>query len=90
MTYFTFGRVRYSRAEEVYVGKTLLGRVVVQRDWRARLKLDLESPVAYNAIGLGGQALPESFTSRHDAAEALYESVRPGPTVPDDLVARRD
>lgn len=89
MTYFTFGRVRYSRAEEVYVGTTLLGRVVVQRDWRARVKL-LENPIVYNAIGLGGQTLPESFTSRHDAAEALYDSVRAGSIVPDDLAARRE
>ena len=31
------------------MGTTLLGRVVVQRDWRARVKL-LENPIVYNAI----------------------------------------
>jgi hypothetical protein len=77
MTYFAYKHIRGTRSEGVYAGSTLLGRVAVKANWRSRL---LVSPngvdLYYCAIDPDGDALPGSFLSRHDAAEALYEVAR--------------
>lgn len=76
MTYFSFKQVRGSRAEEVYVGSMLIGRVAVKSDWRARLALTPASMDLYRAVLQSGAALSELYRSRHDAAEALLEATR--------------
>ena len=85
MTYFTFKQVRRTRAEHAYVGSTLLGRVAVRTDWRSRLTLSA-GPRTYYATRLGGELLAESFPSRHDAAEALYEIACRGRSATDEVV----
>jgi len=73
MTYFRFRNARATRGEHVYEGSTLLGRVALKRDWRSRLALNQSGIVdVYCATGLTGEMLPDSFPSRHDAAEALF------------------
>ncbi len=76
MTYFSYKRLRGTRSEAVYTGATLLGRVTVRADWRSRIGLGGRVGDLYCAIGLGGEALPGLFPSRHDAAEALYDAAR--------------
>lgn len=76
MTYFTYKHIRGTRSEEVYAGSTILGRVTVKADWRSRLTVSPKSVDLYCAIGLGGDALPGLFLSRHDAAEALHAAAR--------------
>ena len=72
MTYFNYRSSRGTRGEDVYEGSTLLGRVVVKRDWRSRLTLSQSGGDAYSATRLDGEQLPDVFVSRHDAAEALF------------------
>lgn len=71
MTYFNYRRVPGKRGDGVYAGSSLVGHVVVKADWRSRLTLG-PTVESYSAIGLGGEALPGLFRSRHDAAEALH------------------
>jgi hypothetical protein len=85
MTYFTFKQTRGTRGEQVYLGSSLLGRVAAQTDWRSRLTL-AKKPKMYCAMGLGGELVPGTFLSRHDAAEALYGLVCGGATAIDDMV----
>jgi len=74
MTYFNYKHVRGTHSEAVYVGSTILGRVAVKTAWRPRLTVSPDgADLHYRAIGLGGEALAGVFSSRHDAAEALYE-----------------
>lgn len=84
MTFFTYRRVRATRSVKVYVGPTLIGRVSVMPDWRARFTLSDTAEVRYRAIGMVGDKFPVLFPSRHDAAEALYKGARnaPGRTAP--------
>lgn len=75
MTYFSYRRVRGTRGEGVFEGSSFLGSVAQRRDWRSRLALSDASVDVYYAIGPGGESLSGFFSSRHDAAEALYEFV---------------
>jgi hypothetical protein len=77
MTYFTYQHRRGIRGEEVYVGASLLGRVVVRSDWRARLRLGAAPVDVYLALPPDGPPLARTFATRHDAAEALHDLTVP-------------
>jgi hypothetical protein len=77
MTYFTYRHRRGSRGEDVYVGPTVVGRVTVRSDWRARLRLGAAPVDVYLAVPRDGPPLPRTFATRHDAAEALHELTTP-------------
>ena len=72
MTYFNYKHIRGTRSEEVYAGSTILGQVSAKVDWRSRLTVSPTNVTYYCAVGVGGDALPGLFLSRHDAAEALH------------------
>lgn len=76
MTYFSFRSARGSRGQDVFVRSTHIGRVSIKSDWRARLTLREAVIPLYQATVLGGDALPDLFRSRHDAAEALLTAFR--------------
>jgi hypothetical protein len=82
MTYFTYRRIRGTRSDKVYVGSTFIGRVAVMPDWRSRLTLSDTAEVHYRAVGVVGDKVPVLFSSRHDAAEALYAGARHAPAPP--------
>jgi hypothetical protein len=77
MTYFTYRHRRGSRGEDVYAGPTVVGRVTVRSDWRARLRLSTAPVDVYLAIPPDGHPLPRTFATRHDAAEALHDLTTP-------------
>ena len=80
MTYFHYKRARLNRGDDVYAAGTLVGRVAVRPDWKARLSLRQGSVEHYRATTVDGSVLPDLYRSRHDAAEALFEaSALPAP-----------
>lgn len=79
MTYFHYKRARLNRGDDVYAAGTLLGRVTVRPDWRARLSVRQGGAEQYRATTAGGSVLPDLYRSRHDAAEALYAAFVPVP-----------
>lgn len=72
MTYFTYKNARGKRGVGVYSGSTYLGQVFIKTNWKSRLTMGPNTDL-FCATRLDGDALPEMFRSRHDAAEALYE-----------------
>jgi hypothetical protein len=75
MTYFTFERRRLHAGERTFDGDLPVGEVFARKTWRERLALD-DRPPRYLAKLPSGAWLPDEYTARHDAAEALRAQLR--------------